>query len=290
MLISNIYEFILWDNCCNNCAFCWQKHNGYISSNKEKIHSLDVVLDFIKSKKFPNNSHILVVGGEIFDNGSNDIKNELQYFWKNIIDLQTTKKIGLVYINTNLLYYDLCHLDFLLTYALEKNMLNRIKFTTSYDSYGRFNTNEKFEIFSNNLQHIMNKYQNLNCVVNTILTKHFCETYNYNTSFIKEIQQKYTNRTSVNFLPYIAFDDKLIPTRSDIYKILFNENTYNPGFLSLYTSSMALNQLKYVFKIKGNKLEDYSCKLLECGHPENFKRYSTANSCFVCDLLRIANV
>lgn len=289
MKSNDIYEFILWDNCFNNCSFCWQKQNGYISSDEDKIQTFQTVLHFLESDKFPSGSHVLIVGGELFDNNVSNIINEFQLFWKNIINLQRCKKIDLVYINTNLLYTNLNNLLFLLQLAKKYDLLQRIKFTTSYDSFGRFNTIEKYKLFSKNLKTIMQQYTQLNCVINTILTKHFCETYNYNESFLTKMQQQYTNRTTVNFLPYVALDDKLIPNKSDVFKVLLNEDKHNNGFLSIYTTSMALKQLKHVFKVKNGIILNYSCNLLECGHSENFKKYSADGSCFVCDLLRITN-
>ena len=36
-VIKPIYEFILWDNCSNNCKFCWQKQqNSYSTSEMKK--------------------------------------------------------------------------------------------------------------------------------------------------------------------------------------------------------------------------------------------------------------
>lgn len=289
MVSSNIYEFILWDNCLNNCSFCWQKHNGHISTNKEKIKALENTLDFLKSNKFNFGSHILIVGGELFDSGSDQIQYNLKEFWQKIVDMQATSRIGLIYVNTNLLYSNLQHLEFLLSYINNYGMLDRLKFTTSYDSYGRFTTKEKYEQFQKNLTYIINKYDSLKCVINTILTKHFCENYDFNTSFIKKIQEKYTKRTTVNFLPYIALDEQLIPNRSDIFKILINEDKFNRGFKTTYVTSMALNQIKTVYKMINGNLEDCSCNILKCGHPENFTRYSTSKTCFVCDLLEVLN-
>lgn len=260
-----------------------------MSTNEEKIKALENTLAFLSSDRFDLGSHILIVGGELFDSGSDQIKHNLQIFWQKVVDMQAASHIGLIYVNTNLLYSNLQHLDFLLSYINNYGMLDRLKFTTSYDSYGRFTTQEKYEQFSKNLAYIINKYDSLKCVINTILTKHFCENYDFSASFIKKVQEKYTTRTTVNFLPYISLDDNLIPKRSDLFKVLINEDKHNVGFMNTYTSSMALNQMKQVYKMIDGKLVDCSCKILDCGHPENFTRYSTSGSCFVCDLLRISN-
>ena len=51
-VIKPIYEFILWDNCLNNCKFCWQKQQNTFSTDEMRKKSVDLVIDFINSDNF----------------------------------------------------------------------------------------------------------------------------------------------------------------------------------------------------------------------------------------------
>jgi hypothetical protein len=52
-----------------------------MSTNEEKIKALENTLDFLSSDRFNLGSHILIVGGELFDSGSDQIKCKLKEFW-----------------------------------------------------------------------------------------------------------------------------------------------------------------------------------------------------------------
>ena len=67
---KNIYEFLLWANCGNNCKFCWQKHlnqKDKFLNEQQKLDSLRAVKRFLSSNEYENGNHVLLVGGELFD-------------------------------------------------------------------------------------------------------------------------------------------------------------------------------------------------------------------------------
>ena len=77
--MKTIYEFLLWNNCGNNCKFCHQRaHERKIDDKilmpKEQIESLNKCKEFLESDKFEDGNHILLVGGEIFDVCNLDVK------------------------------------------------------------------------------------------------------------------------------------------------------------------------------------------------------------------------
>ena len=95
--MKRIYEFLLWDNCNNNCQFCWQRENPRIYNKMERGMVLRQVLEFIKSDRFEKGSHILVCGGEIFDKPSDF--NDLDVFFSTIVHYMKSDIIELFYIN-----------------------------------------------------------------------------------------------------------------------------------------------------------------------------------------------
>lgn len=288
MRIKPIYEFILWDNCCNNCTFCWQNKYGTILNDKQKLQSLTETYKFLTSKEFISGSHILVVGGELFDIGSNKIKTELIQFFKDIINMMTNNHIDLLYLNTNLLNLNFELLTEILNYIEINNLFPRLKFTTSYDVSGRFTTNENE--WRANLEMLLFTYPEINIVINTILTEPCCYDILSNTSSkVIDIITKY--KCKINLLPFINTNETLLPNPNLIFKSLQKIETIVPGYLTDYIHSIALLQDKYVYKYNDNKLslEQTNCDDLECGHSENFTKYSKRNTCYICDLKEVFN-
>lgn len=287
--IKTIYEFLVWDNCNNNCKFCFQRINPktYMLQQQEQI--LNNVITYINSDQFENNNHILICGGELFDDHKriDIIKN----FFQSILYLAKNGIIDLIYINTNLLY-ELnniveCLIPIFKSYN-DNNILERIRFTTSYDIYGRFSSVEKQKLFLQNLQYIKQTIPELNIVVNMILTKQFCKSIINDQFNIFDFCKNYN--ISVNLIPYIILNDELIPTQSDLYTALQMIYLQNPQYMIKWLNELDLKQKRIMLTYVNNKFQSCECDLSECGHSENFKRYTVKNnSCFVCDLKYIFN-
>ena len=78
-----IFEMLVWDNCKNNCRFCFQRDNPRIFNAIQKAQICNKVIEFLDSDQFINGSHVLIVGGEIFDTPSDEIL--LNNFFNKII-------------------------------------------------------------------------------------------------------------------------------------------------------------------------------------------------------------
>lgn len=283
MRYKAIYEFLLWDNCTNNCSFCFQRENPRIFNKSKRQEILDETLSFIQSDKFEKGSHILICGGEIFDKPQDSL--QLNHFFTKIISLMLNDIIDLLYINTNLIYKDKCCLDFLLRNIKANNLFDRLKFTTSYDLAGRFKTKESEELMLQNLTWVKNIYPDCKVVVNTILTKQVCNAILNRSFSIKDFIQKY--KCWVNLLPYIVYNKELSATRGEIFSALKEVDKDVSGYLDYYIPNMSITQEKLLYLYKDGKFEFCSCKMAECGHSINFKRYSDKGTCFCCDLKEI---
>ena len=184
--MKKIYEFLVWDNCNNNCQFCWQRENPRIYNFEQRRQILMNVIKFINSSEFIKGSHVLICGGEIFDKPSDFIV--LQDFFKDIINLMNNNIIDLLYVNTNLIYLNINALYDFLEKIKQNNLFHRLKFTSSYDIEGRFKSEHDRQIMLTNLKTINNQY-NLNTVVNTILTKPCCDAILNNEFNVKEFME-----------------------------------------------------------------------------------------------------
>lgn len=281
--MKKIYEFLLWDNCNNNCKFCWQREQPRIFDKEKRKEILDEVINFINSDRFDKGSHILVCGGEVFDKPQ-DFSQLVEFFHK-IVDFMERDVIELLYINTNLIYWDTKGLMNLFQ-MLENShcdLLPRLRFTTSYDIAGRFKNKDSKDIMLANLKYISDRYPNVHTVVNTILTKPACEAILSNEFKLDKFMEQYN--CWINLIPYIVLDEELTAERSFIFKTLSYVDKICPGYLNKYVPNMTIKQEKWLYMYKDNEFQFCSCELSpECGHSINFKKYSKEGTCFCCDL------
>lgn len=150
MTCDPIYEFILWDNCSNNCKFCFQAKTRINLSTSEKQQSIALVKNKIKT--IDCKSNLLFVGGELFDDIA--LKNDLVDLFDFASKLLLQEKVGYVYFNTNLLYEDLNVLESVISVFNDLDLLNKIKFTTSYDECGRFENSKRKILFEKNISNV----------------------------------------------------------------------------------------------------------------------------------------
>lgn len=278
MPYKKIFEFLLWDNCNNNCKFCFQRKNPRLFNQNQRKNILDDTISFIKSDKFDKGSHILICGGEIFDKPTDF--PDLNVFFAQIDGFMADGTIDLLYLNTNLIYEDVSGLCFVLD--MMKDKLNRLKFTTSYDLYGRFNKKFDETLFFMNLKWLKEHFPKCNIVVNTILTKQTCEKIINKEFSIKKFMDEYD--CWVNLIPYIVYDEKMSATRTQIFSALQIVENENRGYLQRYIPNICIEQEKDLFVYRDGDYHFCTCDLSDCGHSINFKRYSKENSCFCCDL------
>lgn len=283
MKYKKIYEFLIWDNCNNNCSFCFQREKPRLFNHQKRAFILEEVIKFIQSDKFIKGSHILVCGGEIFDKPQDIL--QLNCFFTEILNLMKMNVIDLLYINTNLIYKNLEGLDFLLRNIKANNFFDRLRFTTSYDLEGRFKTEDTKKLMLSNLVWINDKYPECKPVVNTILTKQVCQAILDKTFSLRAFMESY--KCWINLIPYIILDNSLTASREQIFKALRAVEQECPNYLATYIPNMSITQEKLLYMYKNNGFQFCSCELAECGHSVNFKRYSDKGTCFCCDLKRI---
>ena len=301
MACKPIIEFLLWNDCeaHGKCAFCWQqaKHDSSkFLNNEEKINSINCVQDFLyrnfsiqyDGKNKYTGNHILLVGGEIFDIKDTQVKDELMKLLTNIIFMMSLKEIDLLYLNTNLLYSDLSLLCWFLSIVQDYKLFDRLRFTTSWDLAGRFDIKEKEELFSKNIKYIKEKYPEIHIVVNSILTKQYCEKIIKDPTFVKDFQDTY--KVQVNTIPYIVLTDWLAPTKGQVMKALLAINSVIPNYIRDYVNNFSLPQPKLLYEYNSTDKDLIYCSsdIDSCGHSENFKNYCTDHTkCYICDIKQL---
>lgn len=276
-----INEFLLWNNCNNNCKFCWQKKEK-VSTVEERLLSIDLVKERIK---FLTNSHVLYVGGELFSEQNFYVKEALLDLFDLTFKKMLNLEIDICYINTNLLYDINDILIPILNMAKKNNLIERLHFTTSGDKYGRFSNTES--LFYKNIEVIRHTYPSLYFICNLILTNNFCDDILNDNFNLKEYCMKYN--IDVNTIPYIKYG-KIIqaPPRKKVFDTLLKLDTQYPGYLKRYCNNFILNQPIFLTQYKDQKLIDVTSQKSECNHSVNFKKcYSDSEECFVCDCKKL---
>lgn len=284
MDIKPITEFLLWDNCNNNCKFCFQRKNPRLFSLEEQEQILDNVLRFLNSDEYIKGSHVLVVGGELFDRD----RGFMLPFFEQIIEKMLSDDIDILYLNTNLIY-DQTYSTMLkpvLKMFDANSLFDRLKFTTSFDIAGRFKTKQARSLVLSNLLLLKDDFPNLRTVVNIILTKQFCESVINEKFDIFHFMESFNVNT--NLIPYIVLNKELCADRETIFEALRKINEQHPEYIKQYVDNMDLRHKRYLYACYPDNLKLCSCDDSECGHSVNFKKYSDDHgACFVCDLKRV---
>ena len=314
--MKKIYEFLLWNNCSNNCTFCHQRaHERRIDDKiltpQEQIESLKKCQEFLNSDQFEKGNHILLVGGEIFDVQNEDVKLALKKLFDQIWLMLDKQEIDLLYINTNLLYQDRSLLDYFLEWFNKNKKFDRLKFTTSYDMVGRFTSFDRERLFYWNLSYLTNTYEDIKIVVNTVLTKETCKRIcednfgadgyreymwhgiSFNKSTIKNWIDYF--KVDINVIPYIRLSyDKApeMPSKKEVFNALLHINELIPGYLEQYADNIALKQEKLLFEYNKKSKQFIYCssELGDCGHSVNFKlSFSDSDQCFPCEIKKLVD-
>lgn len=286
--MSKIIEFLIWDNCNNNCKFCFLKdHNPCPSflTDCEKKESIKQVISFIDSGGVNIGDSILLCGGEIFDTKFGE---ETKKYWdvliNKIVNLLSKGIIKEVFVNTNLIYNpNILLYDFLDKFKdIEYNSLN---FTTSYDLIGRFkNTGDKL-LFEKNISLLHQKYRGLKIVINMVMTKQLCNLILDGDISILDLQNKFG--AYINLIPYIILVDSLAPSRNLVLETLSYVDKEIPGYLPLYARRFINDPKRVLLKFFNNGLKEVTTDVNGCGHSINFSKYNSDGSCYICDLIRL---
>lgn len=276
MNIKPIHEYLLWNNCNNHCDFCIQATQSRLKK-EEQLDSIQLVKTEILSL---NDSHVLIMGGEIFDIIDKDIQIALTDLFQTIHHKMVQNEIELLYLNTNLLY-DVSYLKNVLD--IYKDMIYRIRFTTSDDFDGRFKGKSKTRFYKN-LIDIRNTYPDLRIVSNTILTNPFCEAVLDGRYSL--VQYMEMTGCLVNTIPYIkVVNDDLAPQKELVIKTLKQLDEEVVGYGVDYCQNFLLPQKKILQQYQNRNLVDVSAEYGKCGHCINFKRcFSDTDECFICML------
>ena len=139
-------------------------------------NSINLMFDFLSNTSYISGSHVMVVGGELFDKSNLDLNKKILSVFEKLFQYQLRGLIDLLYVNTNLIYEDISLLSEVLNRACHMNLNKRLKFTTSWDKSGRFLNDKSIQVWNKNMELLTLQFHQINKVINTILTRQLCES------------------------------------------------------------------------------------------------------------------
>ena len=276
-------EFLLWSNCSNNCRFCWQKKlnkQETLLSEDEKAIAIHTVMDEIELLGYTD---VLIVGGEVYAPHSDKVNETLRNLFHRLAHRVRLDMTRYVYVNTNLIYSDLVNIRSLLEEF--KGYYDHLRFTTSYDTVGRFSTEEDRELFLTNVDTLVNEYPGIQIVANMILTRPLCEAVIDMDFSIVKFRKEHRLRF-VNLIPYIPVSDNdpLSPAWDQIIRTLAMTCVEDPQFFEPYKTQLGTKVDRVLKEFRKNAgFVECGSKDADCGHNVNYTR-AAKGECFLCKL------
>lgn len=280
-------EISLWDNCQNNCAFCWTARSPKANKLKieNQIKSIQCATDMIKKS---TKDDILITGGEIFDSTDPELVSSIKIFLNTLFDHFKYNSLNL-FIITNLINSNEDLLEALYTNIDNFRDKHRLHITTSYDVFGRFHSDQTKEEFFCHLDILGKKLPAYNLIVNTILTKSACEAFINKELDIFDLEARYN--CNWNVIPFVSNIPAETPTKQTVFDALTTLEDEHPGFSKRFIPDLTSHVENVALKLNGGVEQIATAHLAPCGHSVNYSQYCTdSNTCFLCDVDEFFNV
>lgn len=239
-------QFELWQNCDNNCDFCYSKLDRVNCTPEQQIQNLKQAREILEKEVHDFNG-VAFIGGEFFQGQLRDpeVKKEFLSLMSYTNDLLIQGQIDEVWIAATLTREN--QTDLYDTLAVFSD-ISKVMISTSYDTAGRFHLKNGKEIWLNNLKQLKETYPLLTLHTQTIVTQAFIEeTLDDSRNMIPEIC-KYS---LIDFkLPgiFMAHNEMVQNGSVSIYREIFLQKAklYPPKFCIEHRADF----LKFIYKIK----------------------------------------
>ncbi len=257
-----------WNDCYNNCTFCSIKNKSITKIEDKKIR--------INKLKELKEDRIGIIGGEFFEGQLKGVEEE----WLCMINEINCNEL---FITANLI-----NEQYLLKETLE--IRPDILICTSYDSVGRFKTQEQKIKWLERVNSLDNVFctiiptqdmlkddfiENIKCGIN------LCEPH-LGLDWLKSVDKEHYHEHLIN-------ENKIfnLPRRKDLLKWLFKHsdilNKMKNYKATHFDTIVAFdNNNNFIYEYD-NRFDDVNF-INKCGHPYFSKCYLDNNRCLMCDL------
>lgn len=317
---SKQLQFEIWEECGNNCAFCYLGDNNKFTPNEVKLNSLKNAYNVISDlSNYPEFDTISYLGGEFFQGQLNtpEIHDNFMRLMKQTAELLKQGYIKECWMYVTLTIGDQQDLYEMLEYF--KPVEDKLWILTSYDTMGRFHTPKMEENWKHHMKLIHKLYPKIRFNTTTILSADCIRKYlNGEISFQKMSEEFHT----IFFFKQVGCDKEppsefnkshgfeFVPTRKLFldflrkFKVQEDELMwdkicniqYRADVLFRNGNDLSQSMIKNIRHKdhRGAEIElEYESPLetavAPCGHLYSYHAYSDCDGCVLCDKEAIAN-
>lgn len=212
-------QFELWKQCSVGCKFCYNKG---IKFKRDKIKSMQFIIDKLNDFETDNYDRIGLIAGEIF-NGELSTAKEKELFY-DIMNILTNKlksnKIKEILITSSMIYNNTKDIIEFCEYLKTNDIIDKVMICTSYDIIGRFNITTE-NIWKTCMKLLHERYPNLMIHIEMILTQSLLEAVINKQFDPRNFTKLYGSRVDY-IVPFTGYG-KLYTSKQEFEKVL-------PGF------------------------------------------------------------
>lgn len=311
--MNNMLQIELWRECNNHCKFCYLQEENRKQSTEYKLNAIKNTIEIINDEETWNKYDSFgLIGGEFFQGQLNtqELNKSFAIMMKSIENKYLESKIKSFWLTATLTEKPVCYgksfeefitnLDNLAYTGLEKQQ--DIWLCTSYDTIGRFHTEQSKQNWINNMKFIKENTKYLHTTTSFIITQDLIETYNRNKNFFNDFRKEYNthiyfkcpdigcnDKTIENFLNRTKLD-KFLPKRCDFIKFLYDMaedgesvDLFNREYRAATLYENIGGKSLRVFKERQNDLISAEDAISSCGHAHWYSRYIDSDKCMMCD-------
>ena len=201
------FQWQVWTYCNNHCKFCFlgDANREYL---KDRQHiSLAGLESAIDNMNFSEYNNISLIGGEFFQGQLSDPETK-EFFFRimiKIFQLYVDKKIGSMWLTATLIdknqsdLYELLDLaESMGVFPKEEYGASGLWLCTSWDSTGRFHTEEAKESWESNMLYLKQRYPWIKLNTTIILQQSFIDLYLNNEFKPKKFMEEFN--TSIFYM------------------------------------------------------------------------------------------
>ena len=313
------FQFELWQECNNICDFCFLGQENRRTKTEVKIQNLNKLLTYLDDKEFISQyDNISLIGGEFFQGQLNDPEVKSLFFKvvERIFEFLSEKHERSSWITATLTIgeqkdlYEMLDL-YTHTNAYKESNMNDdygLWICTSFDTIGRFHTQQAKENWQFHMKNMSEKYPLLKKNTCSILTNDLMIKYNEGKFTFNSFCQEYHTQMFLKQPDHGAFDSNEImenkvpgffPERSNALKFLTKLYQNEPRFIN---HLMNVNLRSDLLVKNGNDGKELDCErykdalneygdenIAPCGHSIYYQCYKDSKACIRCDVEKIIN-
>lgn len=316
---SKSLQFELWQECNNDCKFCYLGKENRKTPKEVKLESLQRAFDTISDiSNYPEYNTIGFIGGEFFQGQLNDpdVKKLFYKVLEKTACLYNSGIIKQVWISATLTIGPQKELYEILRWFYD---YDDVWVITSWDTIGRFKTPKMLETWNYHMHNLKREFPGLKLNICTILTDDCISKYlsgelsfqsmmkEYDASFFfKQCGCIYNKASEDNFQDQMKaklFSNQMLPgffpTREKFLQFLrlFREQESEDMWNRLFNIKFRADNLYRNFndgstdtyhRFKNTRGEVDDSAPMPCGHPFVYCAYIDSNACVLCDKERLS--